>query len=114
MRWGERMQRGTKSSAQPVSRRPATLRHRLARGLRRQSRKNGPLLMMALPAVLLLLVLNYVPMVGIVIAFKDYKTYQGIWGSAWVGLQNFQYLFGQDAWTITKNTLLMNALFIVT
>ncbi len=77
-------------------------------------RKHGALLLMATPALLLLLALNYLPMVGIVIAFKDYKAYQGIWGSAWVGLQNFQYLFSQDAWTITRNTLLMNGLFIVT
>lgn len=100
--------------SETMPRRRGVAGRRLAWILRRQSRGSGPLLLMALPALLLLLVFNYIPMVGIVIAFKDYKTYQGIWGSAWVGLQNFQYLFGQDAWTITRNTLGMNALFIVT
>ncbi|MDB5077185.1 MAG: Sugar transporter permease [Chloroflexi bacterium] len=111
------MQRSIKpAAALPTagSRRPAALPRRLARGLKRRAAKNGTLLLMALPALLVLLMLNYLPMVGIVIAFKDYKAYQGIWGSAWVGLQNFHYLFSQDAWTITRNTLLMNSLFIVT
>ena len=54
-------------------------------------------------------------MVGLVIAFKDYKFAEGIWGSAWVGLENFRFLFGTDqAWRITRNTLLMNSIFIVT
>jgi putative aldouronate transport system permease protein len=54
-------------------------------------------------------------MIGLVIAFKDYKFAEGIWGSAWVGLDNFRFLFGTDqAWRITRNTLLMNSLFIVT
>lgn len=83
--------------------------------MRRFLDKNGVLMMMMTPGLLLLLVFNYAPMVGLVIAFKDYRAYQGLWGSAWVGLQNFQYLFGtSDAWHITYNTLLMNALFIVT
>src|SRR5262249_30846378 len=82
---------------------------------RRLRQKNGALLLMASPALLLLLVFSYVPMFGLVIAFEDYKAYLGILGSAWVGLQNFQFLFGsQDAWRITFNTLFMNALFIVT
>jgi ABC-type polysaccharide transport system permease subunit len=84
-------------------------------GIRRLSGKNGALLLMMTPGLALLLVFNYAPMVGLVIAFKDYRAYQGLWGSAWVGLQNFQYLFGtSDAWHITYNTLLMNGLFIMT
>jgi putative aldouronate transport system permease protein len=70
---------------------------------------------MTAPGVLLLAVFSYIPLLGLVIAFKDYRAYRGIWGSAWVGLQNFAYLFdSQDAWRITFNTLFMNALFIVT
>jgi len=77
--------------------------------------KNGALLLMASPALLLLLVFSYVPMFGLVMAFQDYKAYQGILGSAWVGLQNFQFLFGtQDAWHITFNTIFTNTLFIAT
>lgn len=70
---------------------------------------------MALPALILLLVFNYLPMLGLVIAFKDYRAYQGILGSTWVGMHNFQYLFSTpQALQATVNTLYMNALFIVT
>ena len=71
--------------------------------------------MMSLPAVLLLFVFAYLPMFGIILAFKEYRFDQGILGSAWIGLTNFRFLFGTDiAWRITRNTLLMNFLFIVT
>jgi putative aldouronate transport system permease protein len=65
--------------------------------------------------VLLLFVFAYLPMLGLVIAFKDYRFAEGIFGSAWVGFENFRFLFGTDvAWRITRNTLLMNSVFIVT
>lgn len=71
------------------------------------------LLLMTLPGVLLLFLFSYLPMFGVIIAFKDYKFSAGIIGSAWVGLDNFKFLFAsQDAWRITRNTLLLNALFI--
>jgi len=70
--------------------------------------------MMMLPGLLVLFVFAYLPMFGIIIAFKDYRAYQGVLGSQWVGLKNFQYLFGtDDARRIVVNTLAMNALFIV-
>ena len=70
---------------------------------------------MALPGVLFLLIFAYLPMFGLVIAFKDYRFAHGIFGSAWVGLDNFRFLFGTDtAWRITRNTLGMNSLFIIT
>jgi putative aldouronate transport system permease protein len=50
-------------------------------------------LLMCLPALLLLLVFAYFPMAGAVIAFKNYRAADGIWGSAWVGLKNFEFLF---------------------
>ncbi len=81
----------------------------------RNRQSNLALSLMALPGVLLLLVFAYLPMVGLVIAFKDYRFADGIFGSAWVGFENFRFLFGGDtAWRITRNTLGMNALFIVT
>ena len=56
----------------------------------------------------------YVPMFGIVIAFKNYRYADGIFGSKWVGLKNFEFLLKSDTFTrITTNTLLMNFLFIV-
>lgn len=84
-------------------------------GGRRNLETNLALTTMALPGVILLFIFAYLPMVGLAIAFKDYKFADGIWGSAWVGLENFRFLFGTDqAWRITRNTLLMNSVFIVT
>ncbi len=83
-------------------------------GSAREAQSNLMLSVMAAPGVLLLFVFAYLPMVGIVIAFKDYRFDTGILHSAWVGLENFKFLFGTDAaWRITRNTLLMNTLFIV-
>ena len=78
-------------------------------------RNNGAPIMMSLPAVLFLFVFAYLPMFGIIIAFKEYRFDKGILGSDWIGLTNFKFLFGSDvAWRITRNTLVMNVLFIVT
>jgi putative aldouronate transport system permease protein len=53
-------------------------------------------------------------MVGVIIAFKDYNFAKGIFGSDWIGLSNFTYLFTtNDAFIITRNTLLYNLTFIV-
>jgi putative aldouronate transport system permease protein len=80
----------------------------------RDLNSNLNLLLMALPGILLLFVFAYLPMFGIIIAFKDYRFNLGIFGSDWVGLSNFRFLFGTDAaWRITRNTLLMNSIFIV-
>lgn len=68
---------------------------------------------MALPGLAYLLINNYIPMAGLVVAFKNFKAADGIWGSAWAGLSNFKYLFSTDnAWVITRNTLLYNIVFI--
>lgn len=76
---------------------------------------DGALLLMALPGILLIFVFSYLPMGGLVIAFKNYTFKKGIFGSDWVGLKNFEFLFAtEDAWTITYNTLFLNALFIFT
>lgn len=66
---------------------------------------------MGLPSILLTLVLAYIPMSGLVLAFKDYRFDRGIFGSAWNGLENFRYLFASGTgWLITKNTILYNIL----
>lgn len=70
--------------------------------------------LLALPAFILVFIFCYIPMGGAIIAFKDYKYDTGILGSAWVGFKNFEFFFqSNDAWRITRNTLGMNALFIV-
>lgn len=82
---------------------------------RNQLNINLPLFIMCVPALLLLLIFNYLPMPGILIAFKNYKFNLGIYGSEWIGLKNFQYLFASGAATrILTHTVFYNALFIST
>lgn len=59
-------------------------------------KKNYPLVLMLLPGVIALILFCYVPMFGILIAFKDYKFMKGILGSDWVGMQHFITLFSQQ------------------
>lgn len=73
-----------------------------------------PLYTMMLPGFIYLIINNYMPMAGLVVAFKQYDARKGIFGSDFIGLQNFKYLFAtKDALVITRNTLLYNAVFIV-
>jgi putative aldouronate transport system permease protein len=82
---------------------------------RRYFNKNGWLLLLMLPGLLHILMIQYMPMFGVLIAFKDYKFKDGIFGSRWVGFENFKFLFGSGtAWGITFNTVFMNLLFIIT
>src|SRR5699024_10282077 len=54
------------------------------------------------------------PLTFLVVAFKDFHYDQGLWGSAWVGFQNFAFFFKSvTAFEITRNTILYNAAFIV-
>lgn len=71
------------------------------------------LLMLSLP-VLYLIINNYLPMIGSIIAFKDINYIDGIFGSPWAGFKNFYYLFTtEDAFIITRNTILYNLCFIL-
>ena len=73
-----------------------------------------PIYLMLVPGFIYLLINNYIPMVGIIIAFKDVDFSVGILKSEWVGFENFEYLFKTpDAFVITRNTLLYNAAFII-
>jgi putative aldouronate transport system permease protein len=83
-------------------------------GLRRDV-QNRELLALAAPGLLFVLIFSYLPMYGLVLAFKNFKYNLGILGSPWVGLENFRFLFLTDAaWRITRNTLFLNMLFILT
>ncbi|MGC6586451.1 ABC transporter permease [Paenibacillus sp. Dod16] len=69
---------------------------------------------MMLPGLIYLLINNYLPLFGLSIAFKDVNYSKGIWDSDWIGFKNFEYLFKtDDAFIITRNTILYNAAFIV-
>ena len=73
-----------------------------------------PLYIMVAPGFIYLLINNYIPMLGIVIAFKNLNFSKGILKSDWAGLSNFEYLFkAPDAFLITRNTILYNVEFIV-
>lgn len=75
---------------------------------------NIQLTLLALPAIVLIIILRYIPMFGTILAFKDYNYSQGILGSEWVGLTNFEFFFkSKDAFVITRNTLLYNIAFII-
>ena len=75
-----------------------------------------PLYLMMLPGLLYLFINNYIPMAGLVAAFKNVNFADGIWHSDWADplLKNFEYLFvTKDAWVITRNTILYNLAFII-
>ena len=77
-------------------------------------KKYIPLYVMMIPGLAYLIINNYMPMPGLVIAFKNYSAKKGIYGSPWCGLANFKYLFvTDDAWIITRNTIMYNVAFII-
>ena len=64
-------------------------------------------LMLLLP-MLFVLIFNYIPMGGIILAFQDYKPGLGLWGSAWVGMKQFAYLWNMsEFWSALSNTLII-------
>ena len=78
------------------------------------SKSSLPLLMLTIPGLLYLLINNYIPMAGVIIAFKSQNFAKGIFGGKWVGFDNFAFLFKtKDAWIMTRNTILYNLAFII-
>ena len=77
-----------------------------------KNRTTIELSLLALPSVLFIFVFNYIPLYGLVLPFKNLNVRDGFFKSPWVGLENFQFLFTSDTlWNVTRNTLVMNALF---
>ncbi len=73
-----------------------------------------PLYLMFVPGFVYLFINCYIPMFGIQIAFRKYNARDGIYGSPFCGLDNFKFLFQtNDAWIMTRNTLLYNLAFII-
>lgn len=73
-----------------------------------------PYYLFALPGLIYMICNNYMPMFGIIIAFKNLNFRKGILGSDWAGFENFRYLFASnDALAITRNTILYNVAFII-
>ncbi|RTE08367.1 ABC transporter permease [Paenibacillus whitsoniae] len=76
--------------------------------------QNKPLLLMFIPIAVYFILFKYIPMFGLVIAFKDYNFAEGIWGSPWVGLENYSYLFTNPQMTqIIRNTIMLSALTVL-
>lgn len=76
-------------------------------------KNNIELTLLGLPGILLLFVFCYIPMGGVIIAFKNYTYADGILGSKWIGFDNFKFFFtSQDAWRITRNTVGYGIVFI--
>lgn len=78
--------------------------------------KHRSLFFFTLPGIILITLFSYIPLImGFVLPFKDVNYKLGIWKSPWAGLKNFKFLFSSDnAWRITRNTVCLNFLFIVT
>lgn len=74
-------------------------------------KRNRILYLMLLPMVVFFIVFAYLPMGGLLMAFENYKPKTGIFGSTWVGLQNFKDFFGSVfAWRVIRNTLIISFL----
>lgn len=83
--------------------------------LSRQIKQYLPIYLMLLPGFVYLFINNYIPMGGLIIAFKHLNFAKGILGSDWIGFANFEYLFkSPDAFRITRNTIGYNFAFIFT
>lgn len=91
------------------------MRARKPRGMSKgQGRKNKKLLLMCTPALIFLFLFNYIPMGGLILAFKNFRYDKGILGSEWCGLENFKFFLQSDnAWRITRNTLAFNLVFLL-
>ena len=78
-------------------------------------KKNRTLWLMALPAIFLVILLMYIPMAGIILAFKDYKYNLGVFASPWSGFENFRFFFlSGTGFLVTRNTILYNLMNLIT
>lgn len=85
------------------------------RSFAEEVKKNRALFVMAAPAAILVFVFSYLPMSGLVLAFKNYRYDLGVFGSEWNGFENFRYLFESGVgWQITRNTAVYNMLNLIT
>lgn len=75
--------------------------------------KHRAYVIMSLPVVLILIFFAYVPMAGLILAFKKFDYTLGLWKSPWVGLENFKFLLSSKKTflTMTKNTLFYYVVF---
>jgi len=81
----------------------------------KEVKKNKALFVMLAPAVIFVIIFAYLPMSGLVLAFKNYRYDRGVFGSDWNGVENFRFLFASGTgWLITKNTIVYNMMNLIT
>lgn len=102
-----------KSKAKKLPKEKLTMKDRMKR-----FKNNKELLLLTIPGAIWFLVFAYLPMFGVIVAFKRWRIHGGFFeslmNSKWVGFDNFKFLFqSSDAWLITKNTVLYNLVFII-
>lgn len=79
----------------------------------RELRKNWVLYTMFLPIAIFFIIFAYIPMTGVIMAFKEFNYRDGIFMSPWNGWENFDYFFQSGkAWLVTKNTMMYNLVFL--
>ena len=82
---------------------------------RRGKIKNLDLYFMIAPSTIYFLIFAYLPLFGLIIAFKNYNYTDGIFFSPWCGLDNFKFLFESGkVWSLTRNTIVYNVIFLIT
>lgn len=87
---------------------------RKKKGAFKRLRSNWELLLLCVPALVCYILYSYIPMIGLVLPFKNYKFNLGLFGSKWIGLKNFNFLFkSTDLWRITRNTVLYAIVFLI-
>lgn len=81
---------------------------------RRTFSKYGAFYTMMIPLILFLIIFCYLPMGGLVMAFQDFRPVRGIFGSKWIGLENFKMVFEDSMfWSVLKNTVIISVLKIL-
>ena len=85
------------------------------KGIAREFKRNWMLFIMLIPAVTYVIIFNYIPMGGIIVAFKNFRFDMGIFGSPWNGIDNFRFFFNSGrALSLTSMTVGYNLAFILT
>lgn len=83
-------------------------------GFSKEMRKNYDMYLMLVPAIVYYFIFSYTPMFGLVIAFKDYNIFKGVWESDWVGLSNFKEMLNFPGfYDMVRNTLVLNVLSLI-
>lgn len=107
------MQQPIVEETAPKRQRTASIQVRWAAAFKHMKRDRQLLILFA-PCLLFYLLFRYGPLYGLIIAFKDYSVFTGVWGSDWVGFKYFiQFFTNQDFWLLFRNTFLLGIYTLV-